>query len=296
MGMIAIVPLPASPRTERRCRTVRRIGGAARTMGSLIAAVGLLAACAALQPTSPDRPQESAPATTAMSGTAPSPRTAPLAVGEKPEAPAASASSEASEAPVAYPEQGSGTFEVAAGTSAVIGRSGTLLRFQVAVEKDITGLDLVAVAAFVEVTYADPRGWTNGGQWRFQRVGPEQPTNFTVYLVTPATRDALCGQGRDHFTNCREGNRVVLNIARWSTGVPGYGAPLVTYRQYALNHETGHRLGEWHELCPGLGQPAPLMQQQTLGLHGCVANAWPYVTGARYRGAIGAYDDPIPPA
>jgi hypothetical protein len=274
-------------------RTVRRMGGAARTMGSLIAAVSLLAGCAALPPTSRDRPEESAPATPAMSGTAPSPRTAPLALGEKPEA---SATSEASDVPAAYPEQGSGTFEVAAGTSAVIGRSGTLLRFQVAVEKDITALDLAAVAAFVEVTYADPRGWTNGGQWRFQRVGPGQPTNFTVYLVTPATRDALCGQGRDGFTNCREGNRVVLNIARWSTGVPGYNAPLVTYRQYALNHETGHRLGEWHELCPGPGQPAPLMQQQTLGLHGCVANAWPYVTGARYRGALGAYDDPIPPA
>jgi hypothetical protein len=264
-------------------------------MGSLVAAVGLLAGCAALKPAPRDGLEESAPATTAMSQmapsaqTTPSARTAPSAVGEAPEKP------EATEATVAYPEQGSGTFEVAAGTSGVIGRSGTLLRFQVAVEEDITGLDRAAVAAFVEETYADPRGWTNGGQWRFQRVGPGQPANFTVYLVTPTTRDALCGQGRDRFTNCRDGNRVVLNIARWSTGVPGYGAPLVTYRQYAINHETGHRLGEWHELCPGPGQPAPLMQQQTLGLHGCVANAWPYVAGVRYRGAIGAYDDPIPP-
>jgi hypothetical protein len=31
------------------------------------------------------------------------------------------------------------------------------------------------------------------------------------------------------------------------------------------------------------------MLQQTFGLHGCVANAWPFVNGRRYRGPAGAY-------
>ena len=83
----------------------------------------------------------------------------------------------------------------------------------------------------------------------------------------------------------------MLNVARWAHGVPNYGAPLAAYRQYMINHETGHRLGRGHELCPGPGQPAPVMQQQTLGLHGCTPYAWPYLNGARYKGRLGQYDD-----
>lgn len=197
--------------------------------------------------------------------------------------------------PVTYPRRGPGTYAIATGTGPVAGASGTLLRYQVAVEHEITGFDLPAATAFVEATLSDPRGWTGGGLWRLQRVGPEQPADFTVYFVTPGTRDEVCPGWGDGYTNCRNGARVVVNIDRWQNGTPHIDAShLEEYRRYIVNHETGHRLGYNHELCPGPGQPAPVMQQQTLGLHGCTLNAWPYVGGVLHRGASGAYDDPIP--
>jgi hypothetical protein len=190
---------------------------------------------------------------------------------------------------VTYPEVGSRTYRIAPADSGVTGRTGELLRYQVALETAIGGIDLDAFAAIVKDTYADPQGWTAGGQWRFQRVGPGQAADFVLYLVTPATRDALCEDGYDRYTSCRKDNRVVLNVARWVHGIPNYGTPLAAYQQYMINHETGHRLGFGHELCPGQGALAPVMEQQTLGLHGCLPNSWPFPGGRSYHGVSGAY-------
>ncbi|HEY3559978.1 MAG TPA: DUF3152 domain-containing protein [Kribbella sp.] len=195
--------------------------------------------------------------------------------------------------PISYPMAGPQKYAVLPGDAAVIGRAGPLLRFQIVIESGITGLDQNGFARLVRTTYGAPEGWASHGLWRFQQVGPGANPDFMLMLVTPQTRDALCG-GTDRYTSCRMGNRVVLNVARWVHGVPKYGASLTTYRQYMLNHETGHRLGRGHELCPGPGQPAPVMQQQTLGLHGCTAYAWPYIHGTRYIGRLGQYDDAVP--
>ncbi|MBQ0902288.1 DUF3152 domain-containing protein [Micromonospora sp. U21] len=197
---------------------------------------------------------------------------------------------------ISYPATGGNRWSVApAETASGRGNSGRLLRYRVAVERDIRGLPVAEVAAEVSATLNDPRGWTAGGTWRLRRVGAGAPADFTVYLATPGTRDELCQDVPDGYTSCRNGQRVVLNVARWVKAVPGYGADLSTYREYMVNHEVGHRLGLGHERCPGRGRPAPVMQQQTLGLHGCTANAWPYPDGVRYRGPVGAYHDEIPP-
>jgi hypothetical protein len=134
---------------------------------------------------------------------------------------------------------------------------------------------------------ADPRGWASGRTVRFQRVPRSGTAQFTLYLATPGTSEKMCGQGGLHtggYTSCRLPGQVIINLARWLTGVPGYGASLLGYQQFALNHEIGRELGYGNESCPGPNQPAPVMQQQTLSLSGCIANAWPYLGGKLYRG------------
>jgi hypothetical protein len=192
-----------------------------------------------------------------------------------------------------YPDRGGGRFRTADGQQPAPAR-GTVLRYRVLVERDITGLTPAAFAAAVQRTLEDPRGWSAGGVRQLRRVGPGQRYDFTIYLVTPRTRDRLCQDVPEGYTSCRNGDRVVLNVARWAEGVPHYGAPLAVYRQYMVNHEVGHRLGNGHERCPGSGDPAPVMQQQTLGLHGCAPNPWPYLDGERYAGRPGTYDDAVP--
>ncbi|GAB3937873.1 DUF3152 domain-containing protein [Micromonospora vulcania] len=153
---------------------------------------------------------------------------------------------------ISYPATGGNRWSVApAETTPGRGGGGRLLRYRVAVERDIRGLPVADVAAEVSATLNDPRGWTAGGTRRLHRVGADTPADFTVYLATPGTRDELCQDNPDGYTSCRKGDKVVLNVARWVKSVPGYSAGLAGYRQYMVNHEVGHRLGMGHERCPG---------------------------------------------
>ncbi len=187
---------------------------------------------------------------------------------------------------IAVPQTGSGAFIAAPAGGPVHGGAGRLHRYRVEVEGG-TGEDPTEVAVIVDAVLGDPRSWIAGGKVRLQLVPAGSPADFTVSLATPATSQAICATGglkTGGYSSCRLPGRVVLNLARWLTGVPDYGAPMEQYRQYLVNHEVGHQLGNGHEACPGVGQPAPVMQQQTYGLNGCVANAWPYIGGKRYAG------------
>ena len=188
--------------------------------------------------------------------------------------------------PGGYPTAGPGSFAAADGRSPVRGHDGPLRRYRIEVERD-AGQDADEFAATVDAVLGDPRSWIASGQLRVQRVPEAAAADFTIYLATPATSERMCAEGglsTEGYTSCRLPGRVVINLARWMEAVPDYGAPLEVYRTYVVNHEVGHEFGELHQACPGPGEPAPVMQQQTYGLDGCVANAWPYVDGVRYEG------------
>ncbi|MGY1652066.1 DUF3152 domain-containing protein [Geodermatophilus sp. SYSU D01119] len=229
-----------------------------------------------------------APDTTpaASTGAAPTPAEAPASSEAAPATPSPTAPAEGDAGPTdvvpppaaaTYVEQGSGEVAVVPGSSGVYG-SGPLQRFVVEVEGGI-GVDGATFAAAVEATLGDPRSWGSGGRMSFQRVDTTDvgSYDFRVSLVSPGSMERYCpGVGTGGYTSCRYGERAVINLARWETAVPDYQGDIATYRQYVVNHEVGHALGNGHQPCPGPGQLAPVMQQQTLGLEGCTKNAWPF--------------------
>ncbi|GAA4687572.1 DUF3152 domain-containing protein [Phytohabitans rumicis] len=186
-----------------------------------------------------------------------------------------------------FPVTGPGTFAYAAGSGPLLGTGGMLRRFRIAVEETV-GQDPDAFAGAVDRILGDPRSWIAAKQFRLQRVPKGMGAEFTVYLATPATSERMCAAGgldTEQYTSCRLPGQVIINLARWLTAVPDYRAPIADYQAYAINHEVGHQFGHGHEACPSPGAPAPVMQQQTLGLRGCLANGWPYLDGRRYSGA-----------
>jgi hypothetical protein len=183
-------------------------------------------------------------------------------------------------------QQGAGNFAAAETEGPVLGTAGVLRRFHVEVENGINE-DPAAFAKAIDDTLGDPRSWIAAGQFRLQRVPTAVAAEFTIYLASPVKSEAMCavaGLQTDKYTSCRITGQVIINDARWLTAIPDYNAPLSVYRAYAINHEVGHQLGHGHEACTGPGQAAPVMQQQTLGLQGCVANSWPFINGQRYAG------------
>lgn len=187
------------------------------------------------------------------------------------------------------PASGPGALVYAQAEGPLLGSDGPTRRFQVAVESNLEGeLDGFATAA--EAALADPRSWIADKKQSFRRVPATAPTDFVIMLVTRDTAYRLCATiGLDiredgvPYTSCQVPGRVVVNLDRWHKSVPDYvdsGASLDTYRHYVINHEVGHVLGRPHEPCPGPGQRAPVMLQQTLGLNGCTANPWPYPDAA----------------
>ncbi|GAA0974977.1 DUF3152 domain-containing protein [Nocardiopsis tropica] len=165
-----------------------------------------------------------------------------------------------------------GEMTVMEGESDVMG-DGPLTTFAVEVEDGLPGKAEDFVAA-VEEILGDPRSWGDDGERSLQRVDGDD-ADIRVLLAAPDTVDRMCAPlNTNGYVSCANGNRAIINQNRWVGSVPHFDDDLETYRIYLINHEVGHTLGHGHVNCPGEGEPAPVMQQQTLGLQGCEANGW----------------------
>lgn len=168
------------------------------------------------------------------------------------------------------PEAGNGQFVLADATNSTSVVDPTVT-YEVQVEEGLP-FDVSSTAATIDNILSHPRGWSGGGH-RPQHV---DDGDFRIVIATPETTDALCAplQTRGRLS-CRNGDDVVINAWRWQNGSDDYADRIEDYRIYVINHEVGHVLGHGHRPCPGTGQPAPVMQQQTKGLDSCQPNVWP---------------------
>lgn len=145
--------------------------------------------------------------------------------------------------------------------------------YSIATRGQVTA-DLATFAELAAQTYADPRGWRAAG-YAFRQV--QSGGSFTLVLANASTM-ASFGEPCDHTWSCRVGRYVVINQTRWLHASPAWNAahlPLRDYRNMVVDHETGHWLGHHHLSCPGPGRLAPVMMQQSKGLHGCRFNPFP---------------------
>ncbi|KQY25539.1 hypothetical protein ASD16_02730 [Cellulomonas sp. Root485] len=170
-------------------------------------------------------------------------------------------------------ESAAGTFSAVPGTDPGPG-TGAVRTVRVEVEDGLL-VDGPAFAATVMATLNDARGWGADGSVSFARTDGD--AELRVILASPATVDDLCAPlDTGGEVSCGTNGRAVLNLRRWVQATQEYGADKSGYRQYLVNHEVGHLLGHRHERCPGAGQPAPLMQQQSYKAAPCTPSSWPF--------------------
>lgn len=141
------------------------------------------------------------------------------------------------------------------------------ITYSVVVDPDVD-FSLQDFARDVAICLADPNGWESKG-YRFFQV--KRNPQVVIHLTSKA---GLRKVGCDDTLSCAElgGHEIRINAYNWKQGSAKSGQDLNGYRQYVISHEIGHILGHDHAKCPGKGQLAPIMLQQTLGLHGCLPN------------------------
>lgn len=149
----------------------------------------------------------------------------------------------------------------------------TTFNYEVETRGDIS-VSLSEFKAQVDETLNDNAGWIRAGLW-FKPV--TSGGDFVIVLAEASTLPSF-SSGCTTYYSCRVGRYVIVNQDRWLYATDPWnqaGGNLRDYRHMVINHEVGHFLGHDHATCGGNGQLAPVMQQQSSGLYGCLFNPWP---------------------
>lgn len=128
-------------------------------------------------------------------------------------------------------------------------------------------------------TLNNPQGWPRAGATFTLGDANAGNCDFTMYLAQADQVTTFSADCSDEYS-CRVGDDVIINEDRWNGATKQLikaGLTLQRYREMVINHEVGHRLGhiDNEPTCAGPGKPAPLMQEQSMGLNGCTPNEWP---------------------
>ena len=123
-------------------------------------------------------------------------------------------------------------------------------------------------------TLNDTRGWARMNV-KFVEVASGGMFNL---ILSEAAQLPSFSSGCSAEYSCRVGPGIIINQDRWASATNSWnaaGGSLRDYRHMVINHEVGHWLGHSHSNCSGAGQPAAVMQQQSIDLQGCSFNPWP---------------------
>lgn len=145
--------------------------------------------------------------------------------------------------------------------------------YDVATRGTVTA-SLAEFKQLANATLNDTRGWSRLGVF-FQEVA--SGGQFTLVL-SEASQLPSFSEGCSAEYSCNVGRFVIINQDRWLGATSSWNAASGSLRDYqhmVVNHETGHWLGHGHSNCGGPGQPAAVMQQQSINLQGCTFNPWP---------------------